>query len=81
MIGDFLKLPHGRDSSRPLSRLYRHAPLDNGAYGRLVRWMQANAALCASRPIRDALEMAVQACLTVDDAWGFFTHCGYTREE
>jgi hypothetical protein len=43
--------------------------------------MQANAALCASRPIRDALEMAVQACLTVDDAWGFFTHCGYTREE
>jgi hypothetical protein len=57
------------------------SPLDNGAYGRLVRWMQANAALCASRPIRDALEMAMQACLTVDDAWGFFTHCGYTREE
>ena len=56
------------------------SPLDNGAYGLLVRWMRSNSHLVASVPMEQACEIGMPACVDNDMAWSMCKHCGYERE-
>ena len=55
------------------------SPLDNGAYGRLVAWLRANAEWAARVGMKHACDTGLGACMSDEDNRRCWYQCGFTR--
>ena len=55
------------------------SPLDNGAFGRLVQFLQANSGHVATNGIEHACEAGFGSCLSEADSLRCWYKCGYVR--